>query len=102
MKCRGVLRPAAVVLLVLLLRARAVTLRDERAAEGRDIVMRYNLRGRQPDAQGLHMTIEWNVILICITYIHPLHTCMHILHINTYAHTHIGTGGTDTPTAAVG
>ena len=39
MKYRGVLCPDVVVLLVLLLRERAVTLRDESAAEGRDIVM---------------------------------------------------------------
>jgi hypothetical protein len=34
MSSRGVLRPAAVMLLGLLLQAHAVTLRDERAAEG--------------------------------------------------------------------
>ena len=28
------------------------------------------------------------VILICITDIHPLHACMHVLHINTDTHTH--------------
>ena len=37
---------------------------------------------------------EWDMILICITDIHPyihaysIHACMHVLHVNTHIHTH--------------